>query len=71
MKFLKLNNRNRPRDLSLSELIITEKTKKFKLNREILIKKGDKPNTSQISLFRKINDITSPYLQSSFRADFV
>jgi hypothetical protein len=61
MKFLKLNSRDRFRDFSLSKLIITEKTKKFELSREILIEKKDKPNTSQTSFFRKINDITSFY----------
>jgi hypothetical protein len=71
MKFLESNNHDRPRDPSLSELIITEKAEKFELSREILIGKGDKPNTSQTSLLRKIDDITSPYFQPSFRADFV
>jgi ribosomal protein L20 len=62
MKFLKLNSRDRSRDLSLSKLIITEKAEKFKLNRKVLIEKGNKPDTSQTSLFRKIDDITSLYL---------
>jgi hypothetical protein len=62
MKFLKSGSHDRPRDSSFSELIITEKAKKFELNRKILVREGDKLNASQISLFRKINDITSPYL---------
>jgi hypothetical protein len=61
VKFLKLSGRDRSRDLSFSKLIITEETEKFELSREILIKKRNKPDTSQTSLFRKINDITSPY----------
>jgi hypothetical protein len=61
VKFLELGSYDRPRDLSLSELIIIEEAEKFELSREVLVKEGDKPDTSQTSLFRKINDITSLY----------
>jgi hypothetical protein len=71
IKFLELNSHDRPRNPFFSELIIIEKAKKFKLSREILIGEEDKSNASQISLFRKINDITSLYFQFFFRADFV
>jgi hypothetical protein len=61
MKFLKSDSHDRPRNPSLSELITTEKAEKFELSRKVLIKKGDKPDTSQTSLFRRIDDITSLY----------
>jgi hypothetical protein len=62
VKFLKSGGYDRSRDPSLSELIITEEVEKFELSREILVKKRDKPDASQTSLFRKIDDITSLYL---------
>jgi hypothetical protein len=40
-----------PEILFFSELIITEKIKKFELSREILVKKRNKSDASQISLF--------------------
>jgi hypothetical protein len=71
VKFLESGGHDRPRDLSLSELITTEEAEKFELSREVLVGEGDKPDASQTSLLRRIDDTTSPYLQPSFRADFV
>jgi hypothetical protein len=56
MKFLKSDSHDRPRDSFLSELIITEETEKFELSREILVRERDKPNASQTSLLRRIDD---------------
>jgi hypothetical protein len=46
VKFLESGGHDRPRDLSLSKLITTEETEKFELSREVLIKKGNKPDAS-------------------------